>query len=509
MSLADGDGQIESAVKGADTEVVHLSCWFHFKGSIRTTYLRWKDEWEPVHDIFGRLLFCDREELYEALIADAQGKINNFTNVALKDKHLAFLNEIVGCRLLARSTTFTNRWTSQSAAESMNAVMQRLGVGPEVPLPAVLDKLICFMEREERETDCWKAFTLQQQEEKFIGSLQVSVTKSAFIKIRQQYDSAVHLACVKITEASFSVQSTSSDKRPRTVEKTQDGKWKCSCNMGIYMGIPCRHQIAVLVALKNPVELVMVDGRWWRSSLQPHVYFAHGSPFSKSSHDRMVQDASPIDGAVPSAATMREEPDAPKPTAVGAESIEDSDCLVASVGNSSDGDMPVYCVDGKLVALPLKPSEVRNEVQSVLREVLNAIGLGPGSIEKMRDLEETVQHWAAKSIAQPLKSGIAALPNNRTVGAPRKVRLEAGGRKARHNGKKSKVKYKCSNCGEEGHTKPKCKKRGSQDAEKSVDFACQECGRKFPDAQARSTHMTLTHNRKRSKAGPVGDNVVV
>ena len=169
--------------------------------------------------------------------------------------------------------------------------------------------------------------------------------------------------------------------------------------------------------------------------------------------------------------------------------------------------MPVYQVDGKPLAIPLKPSEVRNEVLSDLRGIVTAIGLGPGSVEKLRDLQDTLQRWAAKSTAQPpARHGVSVMPTVRTVGAPQKLRLEAGPVKARHNGRRSKGPVTCSNCKEVGHTKTTCNKRGNQDTQTGRDFACDQCGRAFTNAQARSTRVTLTHTRKRSKVTTAGDD---
>jgi hypothetical protein len=156
LSITDGDGQIASAVEAVDSSVEHWTCWFHFKRLVRTKFLRFKDEWEPLHDVVDKLLYCDRENEYAALIADAREKISRFADGGLRDMHTAVLDEIVAFRLLARSTKFTNCWNSQSAAESMNAVMKRVGVGADMSLPIVLDKLIDHMERQERATDAWK-----------------------------------------------------------------------------------------------------------------------------------------------------------------------------------------------------------------------------------------------------------------------------------------------------------------------------------------------------------------
>ncbi len=44
LSIADGDGQIASAVGAVDLSVEHWTCWFHFKRLVRIKFLRFKDE---------------------------------------------------------------------------------------------------------------------------------------------------------------------------------------------------------------------------------------------------------------------------------------------------------------------------------------------------------------------------------------------------------------------------------------------------------------------------------
>lgn len=178
-------------------------------------------------------------------------------------------------------------------------------------------------------------------------------------------------------------------------------------------------------------------------------------------------------------------------------------------GNSSDGDLPVFQVNGKPLAITLKPSERRNELLSVLRDTVTRIGLGPGSIEKMDDFQDAVDRWASKALDQPREGGLTVQKSVRTVGAAQKLRLEAGKGKTRHNSTRTKAPVKCSKCKMTGHTKRTCKKRESTDADTAKEVACEECDRKFSNAQARSTHMTLTHKRKKVKDTHLGDNLAV
>jgi hypothetical protein len=124
--------------------------------------------------------------------------------------------------------------------------------------------------------------------------------------------------------------------------------------------------------------------------------------------------------------------------------------------NSSEGDKPIYNVDGQQLAIPLKPSEKRNELTSYFYHVVGRIGLTPGSIAQMESLEGVVREWERSNIGGESGGALAIQSSQRTVGAARTVRIKTGSQKQQHGGKKTKTTYKCSVCHKAGHTKSKC-----------------------------------------------------
>lgn len=79
-------------------------------------------------------------------------------------------------------------------------------------------------------------------------------TNEAFLLVRSQYDSVIHLRCTATSDTAYEVKSAASqsDKSARIVTKVDGGGWTCSCNMPIYKGISCRHQVAVLAVIRLP-----------------------------------------------------------------------------------------------------------------------------------------------------------------------------------------------------------------------------------------------------------------
>ena len=123
-----------------------FSCWHHFKKNVRTKYLRLKEQWETVHEVFKKLLHCDRKEGVDALVSTSTDAIDKMSDESMKIVHTEMLDEIVGTRLPFKLGSFTHWWKSQNPGEAMNSVMTKLNIGSNVPLTVVLDKLIRFAE---------------------------------------------------------------------------------------------------------------------------------------------------------------------------------------------------------------------------------------------------------------------------------------------------------------------------------------------------------------------------
>src|SRR4051794_29638387 len=66
---------------------------------------------------------------------------------------------------------------------------------------------------------------------------------------------------------------------PRIVRQLESGEWICSCNMPVYLGIPCRHICCVMVKCQVKIPKESVHSRWWRDNFQPVIHLRNTSPF--------------------------------------------------------------------------------------------------------------------------------------------------------------------------------------------------------------------------------------
>ena len=69
-TIADGDGQIDSAIAATNSQATRLSCWFHFQKAVRTEFLSSESQWKPVHNVLDTLLDCDEKQKCARLLLE-------------------------------------------------------------------------------------------------------------------------------------------------------------------------------------------------------------------------------------------------------------------------------------------------------------------------------------------------------------------------------------------------------------------------------------------------------
>lgn len=214
-SIADGDGQIDSAIISNESRVVRFRCFFHFMKEVRSKNLSSESQWQPVHSIMQRLLECDRAGKCDLLIHECQVAIDKIVNITLREKHTNFLLEIVSHRLLFRIKGFTNGWTSQSASECTNSILEKLGVGPSIPLPLVLDKVLNYIERVAKEKDRFVRQKLDAGQAKLLAPISHIVTRIAFDHILKEYGCINFVSLKQVSETHYNVYGKKQTKLPR------------------------------------------------------------------------------------------------------------------------------------------------------------------------------------------------------------------------------------------------------------------------------------------------------
>lgn len=98
-SIADGDGQIESAIRATDPTVTQMPCFFHFMKEVNNKHVSTRTQWAPVHNTMRKLLGCSRIGQCKSLIQSCKGEIGKIENQELQSKHLHFLTSLLTCHM--------------------------------------------------------------------------------------------------------------------------------------------------------------------------------------------------------------------------------------------------------------------------------------------------------------------------------------------------------------------------------------------------------------------------
>jgi hypothetical protein len=453
IAIADGDGCIYSAVKAKDPQVQLWSCWEHFDRNIRSKYLRLSNEWSALHVVLYKMLSSDSVKHMGIWEQEARDLLKAITNDDLRGKEEAMFNEVLG-RKLASLKVFSNGWNSQSGAETTNSIWQKLGVGPSNSLAVVFDKLLAFFEREEVRDK--ERHNSKSNLSPVVASLADQLSQKAFRMVLVQFNDGLNYEMEDISpmdqlHTTFNVTriglKDGQDVNPRIVRKVGND-WICSCNRPVYVGIPCRHILCVMVKLQLKIPKECVHSRWWRDDLQPEVHLKNQSPFLSKP------------GVVPNGVDNEIEEGVPVVENIvdnfQVDKMVDFVHYVADNGGQFGDDSimesaDVVVLNNKRKSLDeITPKERRNELTNYFYQLVQRIGYGKGSMDAMDDLEKLLIDWEEKNLKETKGLGLAK--SIKTVGKPPEHALKPANHKPRSNGTKVKKAYKCSVCGNVGHT---------------------------------------------------------
>lgn len=358
------------------------------------------------------------------------------------------LKEVITRKLMSLKV-FSNAWNSQSAAEGSNALLRKFEIGPANSLAVVFDKMSANFEREQVRTREKQNKTANLSP--LIAGLGNDLSKKSFGMVLDQFNQGLSYFAVGKESNVYEVSRKGlQDAIPRIVTRNSDNEWICSCNMHVYLGIPCRHILCVLVTLNVKVTRELVNSRWFRDALQPEFTLKNPSPFSTK------QGSKVIDPAEPQEVAAIEEGESDQGLQ-GEEEFQDFDSYLAAngghYGEDSNGEEGVFVINGsKNKSLKVTPKEMRNELSNEFYQLLQKIGFGKESISKMESLKHSLREWEEKNLKEEGSNNQFQLPSSiRTLGKPPMHALKPGNQKPRLNGVKSKKTYKCSICKNIGH----------------------------------------------------------
>lgn len=444
LSIADGDGCIESAIKAVDPSVEFWSCWKHFRTSITTKHLSKAGEWSSLHQIMEKILTSDSVRLMETWVNEARELVQGISQHDLKEKEQTMLDQVL-TRRLQTLKVFSNGWNSQSGAENTNSIWQNLGVGASHSLAVVVDKLLAYLEREESRSK--EKANSKTNLSPLVSPLADHLSQKAFSLILTQFNEVHNYEAKmqgdgKVWHVSRKGLDGEQDLLSRTVRQLESG-WSCSCNMPVYLGIHCRHILCVMVQLQLKVPWESAHSRWWRDSKQPQIQLRNISPFQAKQGIGTDVDSRPA------------EEDFPEGVDLGPEAVP-FEQYIAENGGDFGEDSVVESVDIVVMqggAKPLdkiSPKERRNELTNHFYQLVQRIGYGKGSLEALDELEKCLIVWEETHVKETGGFGLAA--SVKSTGRPPEHALKPGNNQSRSNGVKSKKPYKCGICGKVGHT---------------------------------------------------------
>jgi hypothetical protein len=288
-------------------------------------------------------------------------------------------------------------------------------------LAVVIDKVMAYLEREE--TRIKEKSNNKANLSSLVSPLADRLSQKAFGMTLVQFNESLNYEAFQqdadqIWLVSRKGLKEGQDFVPRTVRRLERG-FVCSCNMPVYLGVPCRHISCVLVKLQMAIPVECVNSRWLKNSLQPEVRLKYVSPF-QSKQASIVSDCGLEENRFDEMEMEME--------------IADFDQFVAENGGDFGEDS---CIDSADVVVldggtgkPLEkisPKERRNELTNYFYQSVQRIGFGNGSREVMDDLELCLRNWEEKHLKDSGGLGLAA--SVKTTGRPPEHALKPGNHK--------------------------------------------------------------------------------
>eukprot|EP00918_Siedleckia_nematoides_P077958 GHVU01170521.1.p1 GENE.GHVU01170521.1~~GHVU01170521.1.p1 ORF type:complete len:909 (-),score=133.40 GHVU01170521.1:2234-4960(-) len=285
--IADQDGCIMHAVLalGWESELgVQLwRCWFHWKRHLRTLFPKLKATLDHLCIVFERLLTTNEWWAYECLQAQARETILSLPvgdgrKVGAREHANSMLEEIVANRQLAKIPFFTNGYTSQSPAESMNNVWRLNGVNAGRQMGHVVDAILDYCEN--------RGVVQADAEDKWdVPQGPVSAEETARVLTPSAYEDLFLpqwrvASTLEVTDSGSIFQMRKpggTGAEMHVVTRLPD--MTCTCNYRKYRGMICGHMIRA-VGMSNGGtyrhEPALFDDRWCRQ--QSKVEFKFSSP---------------------------------------------------------------------------------------------------------------------------------------------------------------------------------------------------------------------------------------
>eukprot|EP00918_Siedleckia_nematoides_P022988 GHVU01049463.1.p1 GENE.GHVU01049463.1~~GHVU01049463.1.p1 ORF type:complete len:1045 (-),score=114.36 GHVU01049463.1:51-3185(-) len=429
--FADQDSAISSGVAVVDNVVRRFRCFKHFMTNITKKHANDKCLFQPVFEGLNILLtqakpwkFPAVEERIEKLIAAVPDE-----KKVLRDKLLDFFNEAKS-RKLCDLSFFTNGWTSQSVAEAVFSATSKLNLRRSASVFDVVESLFeYFANRQQRSS--------VEDFHHNTGKLGAELTKTgrcvtshAFKLFMDEYNEIREYDYKCCASTKYRVSRIGSIAEHRFHIVTSDN-FSCTCRMGVWKGIPCRHALRVLHGVNKGYfhDPWMFAARWHR--VQPQVTLTWRSPTVTVEED--------VCGAV-----QGRDPRCEGPCAGTEKSSSSSSSSVAPLFISSFRGSSVE---------PDSAAEFNADLSQRFSGVMSHIGHDRSLLSQAASVVETFESAA---LGGSKEEGVLLPKQGVRNGRPQELRFKSRVLEARSNSKRIKPHGKCSRCGKVGHNIKGC-----------------------------------------------------
>eukprot|EP00918_Siedleckia_nematoides_P050390 GHVU01110331.1.p1 GENE.GHVU01110331.1~~GHVU01110331.1.p1 ORF type:complete len:841 (+),score=41.90 GHVU01110331.1:624-3146(+) len=469
VCCADQDGSISGAVRGVDDSQrpLHIwTCFWHFVHALEHRFLRERQNWQPIVDIITNSLKTDSAEEFRDLMSQAREQINALRSTDLKDTMKLFLEEVEDGRCLATLDSFTNGYNSQSIVESASAVFRGLGTHSGKRLGDIVRCVVFHMMDQGAKYDKRARVPDRKPFRPVHIDAREQLTEHAFRKLfLPEYDQAAnYLARWDPARGVYSVTARDFPNAPeRLVTLHPSGDRSCDCNRSVWLGMPCRHTIAVSWSALGGWAFRVQDfnSRWLRN--QPSANLRFKSPFSHGPGERVAMN-------IPAAVQPMQPPqEAPLPlpryrnTLFSTQGSTSADAAIVQ-------PQPTQVFVGRHdnTRNTSSPRGAGNDARHMTATVVQRLRGDPAKLNEFTSYVGAFMAREGIDPTQAVNGQIGRLPSSHPArGRPREGRLGTQGPAKRR-------RMTCSYCHQEGHARNRCKKqlRDLRQRVGSFMFAC-------------------------------------
>eukprot|EP00918_Siedleckia_nematoides_P015274 GHVU01033053.1.p1 GENE.GHVU01033053.1~~GHVU01033053.1.p1 ORF type:complete len:427 (-),score=35.83 GHVU01033053.1:1120-2400(-) len=383
----------------------------------------------------------------------------------LRKKLEAFCNTVKTSRKYCSVATWSCGFTSSSVAESQNSRFKKVDMRPNRPLADVLSSLTALLENLGVRD---RNFGYKRAPEAVAAS-GAYITEYALRElVMPELTASSDYVVIANGEQTYHVNhrlSRSPCKHYHVVRT--DADTVCTCNMGVVVGVPCRHILAVMMSLgQGYVHHPQLFSDHWVKHV-PHFEIV------LTREDIQPQEAS--------SSSSPQSPAAVGVTVPPPGAAEPACDVSGVVGPSTSPDeaatrrpLVVECAGRGRAGVSMTPSQYNADMSLRAQNLVQRMGHDVPKLQQLEEVFDTLERktWPAGT-QEPGRDGgrLVLQPAEARGGYPRSLRLKAPVVAPRSNGVAKRKSYVCKLCGGKGHNIRTCDAAKQRAAKRARDAA--------------------------------------